>query len=60
MFINAKASTLESLSLSRGLAFGNRAFHFDRGVNLSHCGILIIELWNCGCVHCLRAYSRRE
>ena len=51
MLINTKGSILESLPLFRGLEFGNKTFHFDCGINLSHWGIeragCYGELWVC-------------
>ena len=43
MSINIKAFILEPFHLSRCPAFANKTFHFDCGVNLSHCSIGIVE-----------------
>jgi len=45
MSINIKATILESFPLSRSRVSGNRNFHFDGGINLSHCSIGIVEWW---------------
>ena len=49
MLINTKGSIFESHLLFRDLEFGNETFHFDRGINLSRCGIeragCLVELW---------------
>ena len=61
MLINTKGSILESLSLFRGLEFGNETFHFDCDINLSRCSIERAGCnGECGCARCLRTYSRRE
>ena len=43
MSINTKTSTIKILPRSKGLEFGNRTFHLGCGINLSHCGIEIVE-----------------
>ena len=49
MLINTKSSILKSFLLFRRLEFGNKTSHFDRGINLSGCGIekasRYVELW---------------
>jgi len=39
--INTKAYIF--VSLSRGIGSGDRTFHFDCGIDLSRCGIAIVE-----------------
>jgi len=53
-----KAFILEFFPLSRSLVLGNRTFHFDCGINLSHCSIGIVEwVGNYDCACCLGTYS---